>query len=162
MAGWMAAQGPPQGPIAIILPQITIVDLTARKIVRTIAAFPDNNEIYALSWSADGKALAAGAAVGGSHAGPDAVKIFDPVTGSQLVGEVAEDAFVSGLRYSRDGRYLIEGHVDGNVRIWDGQHKKMLQTIPVDKRFRTALSVSPDSRFVAIASGRDVSVWEVK
>jgi WD40 repeat protein len=161
MAGWRATQAP-QGPLVIIHPEIIIVDLATRRITRAIAAFPDYNEIHALSWSPDGKALAAGAVVGGSHAGPDAVKIFDPATGAQLVGEVAKDAFVSGLSYSRDGRYLIEGHIDGNVRIWDGQHKQMLQTIPVDKRFYTKLSITPDSRFVAIAAGPDVSVWELQ
>jgi WD40 repeat protein len=160
VAGWSST---PEGPPFGSRPQILIVDLSSRRIVRTFAAFPDNNIIQALSWSPDGKMIAAGAIIGGSPPGPDAVKIFDPQSGKQLIGEPATDAaFVSGLQYSRDGRYLIEAYIDGNVRIWDGQHKLLLQKIPIDMRFHPAVSISRDSRYFAVAVGRDVSVWDLK
>jgi len=162
VAGSTTSLGP-NGPPVIVRPQILIVDLSGGRIVRTIEAFPDYNAIQALDWRPDGSALAAGAIVGGSYPGPNAVKIFDPRSGRELLDEPATDAaFVSALRYSRNGRYLIEGYIDGNVRIWDGEHRHLLQAIPVNNRFNPALSISPDSRFFAIAVGQDVSVWEVK
>jgi WD40 repeat protein len=147
--------------------QILIVDLAKRQVVRTIdRAFPDNNEIHTLGWSPDGKSLAAGVIVdpnpGGSYAGHDAVKIFDPATGAQLADEPGEVAYVAGLSYSPNGHYLVEGYIDGKARIWDGEHKTLLQSIPVDDHFHTVLSVSRDSRYLAIADGKHISIWELK
>jgi WD40 repeat protein len=151
-----------RAPAIIHHTQILIVDLNKRQIVRTIErAFPDDNEIHTLSWSPDSRYLAAGAIVGGSFAGPDAVKIFDPATGTQRMGEPGESAYVSGLSYSPDGRFLIEGYIDGKVRVWDGNHKQLLQSIPVDDHFHTVLRVSRDSRYVAIADGKRVAIWEL-
>jgi WD40 repeat protein len=164
VAGTSSVFGPgPSGLPIVLHSQILIIDLQERKVIRTVAAFPDNTDIQTLSWSADGTSLAAGAIVDNSKRGVDAVRIFDPMTGGQLSAEVASDAaFVSGLRYSRDGHYLIEVYIDGTVRIWDARHRHLLQSIPVDEHFHSAISTSPDSRHLAIAAGRDVSVWELK
>jgi WD40 repeat protein len=153
-----------RGHIPIVThPQILIVDLSTRKLVRTIAnAFPDNNEIKTLAWSPDGKSLAAGGLVTESAPGPDAVRIFDPISGEPVVREAGTEAFVSALSYSPDGRYLAEGYIDGKVRIWDGLHKQLLQSIPVNDHFHTALTISRDSRYLAVAAGFDVSIWELR
>ena len=144
-------------------PQILIIDVPHRTVLRTILhAFPDNNEIQTLAWSADSKALAVGAVVQGSFPGPDAVRIFDVASGSQIVGEPAKAALVSGLVYSRDGRYLIEGYLDGHVRIWDGSHRQLLQTLAVNDWFHSVLAVSRDSRYLAVGDGLDVAVWQLK
>jgi WD40 repeat protein len=144
-------------------PKILLVDLDAKQVVRTIdQPFPEHNEIQTLAWSPDGKSLAAGAVVDGTYRGPDAVKIFDPITGAQIFGEPAASAFVYGLSYSPDGRYLAEGYIESHVRIWDGQHKTILQAIPVNNHFRCVLKMSRDSRYLAIAVGKQVSIWELK
>ena len=71
-------------------PRIVIVDLQSRQIVLTIELpFPDGNEIQKLEFSPDGESLAAAAVVGGSFPGPNAVKIFDPTTGTEKVVEPA-------------------------------------------------------------------------
>jgi WD40 repeat protein len=147
-----------------IQPQIAIVDLSAHQIVRTIDdAFPDHNQVLTLAFSPDGKSLAAGAIVGGTSPGPDAVKIFDSTSGTMIAGEPAQGAaYVNGLAYSADGQYLIEGYIDGHVRIWDSQHRKLLQTIAVDDHFHTVLTVSRDSRYLAIGSGKVVLVYQLK
>lgn len=162
VAGSSSSMGPNGSFPLVDHPQILIVDLSSRRIVRTIAAFPDNSQIRTLAWSPDGKTLAAGGLVTESVPGPDAVKIFDPGTGRQVIGEASKSAFVSGLRYSANGRYLVEGDVDGNVKVWDGAHETLLQAIPVNEHFRTVLSISRDSRYLAIANVTDITVWELK
>ena len=153
----------PEGPPITHHPEILIIDISHRTVLRAISkAFPDNNQIQTLAWSADSRELAAGAIVGGSFTGPDAVRIFDVASGKQILGETATTALVSGLSYSRDGRYLIEGYLDGHVRIWDGAHRQLLQTINVNDHFDTPLAISRDSRYMALGVGLDVSVWELK
>jgi WD40 repeat protein len=151
------------GPPITWYPKILVVDLQARKVIRTIEqAFPEHNQIHALAWSPDGKHLAAGGIVQGSFPGPDAVRLFDPTTATLIGTEQGEPSFVTGLVYTPDGRYLIEGHIDRAVRIWDGSHTNLLQRIPVDFHSHTILAVSPDSRYFSIAEGERVSVWELQ
>ena len=146
-----------------IRPQIVIVDLSARRVVRTIdGAFPDHNVILTLAWSPDGALLAAGGIVQGSYPGPDGVKIFDPSNGKQIASEpIAGAAYVSGLAFTPDGRYLVEAYLEGHVRIWDGHHGKLLQTIPLDDHFHPAIGITRDSHHIAIASGKAISIWQL-
>jgi WD40 repeat protein len=147
------------GPDKPIQPRIVIVDIAKRAIVRTIDAFPVENEIGHLAWNPDGIHLAAGARVGGSFAGPDAVKVFDARTGEQVVAEQATNATVHGLRYTKDGKYLIEAGVGTTIKIWDGQHRELLQEIKGDAG---SLAVSRDGRYLAMGGDRKILVWELK
>jgi WD40 repeat protein len=150
-------------PTFMITPQIAIVDLGKHEIIRTIdQVFPDENQVQILSWSPDGKSLAAGCIVGGSFRGPNAIRIFDPTTGSEVAHQTANSAFVSGLTYTPNNKYLVEGEVDGHVEIWDARHETLLQSIPVNEHFRTILAVSRDSRHLAVAVDKRVSIWELR
>jgi WD40 repeat protein len=149
-------------PSFVLSPQIAIVDLRKREIIREIDnVFPDENQVQVLSWSPDGKSLAAGCIVDGSFRGPNAIRIFDPTTGSEIAHQTAETAFVSGLTYTPNNKYLVEGEVDRHVEIWNVSHKTLLQSIPVNEHFRTILAVSRDSRHLAVAVGKRVFIWEL-
>ncbi|MGP0054025.1 MAG: WD40 repeat domain-containing protein, partial [Steroidobacteraceae bacterium] len=122
------------GPGFVFSPQIAIIDLEKRQIVRTIdSVFPDANQVQTLAWSPDGTSIAAGCIVDGSFRGPNAVRFFDPMTGAEIAHETADTAFVSALAYTPNGKYLIEGEIDHHVRLWDASHKSLLQTIPVNE-----------------------------
>jgi WD40 repeat protein len=114
VGGESVSFGPNGNYPLVIHPQILIINLSSQQILGTIAAFPDENEIQTLSWSPDGRFLAAGALVTESAPGPDAVKIFDLSTGKQMFGGTAKEARVTGLRYSENGLYLVGGVIDGN------------------------------------------------
>jgi WD40 repeat protein len=91
------------GPGVVHNAQILIVDLTSRRITRTIDnAFPPENQVEQLAWSADGTQLAASGIVGGSYSVPDAVRIFDVATGAQVAGEPVFHRVCN----SSDGSYL--------------------------------------------------------
>jgi WD40 repeat protein len=149
-------------------PIITLVDLTTRQVVREIdGAFPDANKIMALAWSPDGKRLAAGGGVEGSYPGPNAVKLFDPLSGELVKAERSENAWVTAIAFTADGRYLVEGEVNKAVRIWDNVHERLLQSISVKRGdgFRdgyTTLAISPDSRYLAISEWHEVTIYELK
>jgi WD40 repeat protein len=137
--------------------QILIIDLTSRQIVRTIDnAFPPENQVEQLAWSADGAYIAASGIVGGSYSIPDAVRVFNVAAGAQVAGEPINPAHGFGLRYTA---YLIECGIAEEVRIWDAQHKVLLQTIPAAHAH--AIAVSRDSTFLAIGDGRRISIWKL-
>lgn len=151
------------GPDVPDQPRILVIDLQNHRIIKSIAAFPLDNEIERLAWSPDGKQIAAGVIVDGSFAGPDIVKIFDAQTGQQINAEpVQAPAYIRALRYSPDGKYLAEARINRKVRIWDGQHKMLLQEIPIED-YGLNLVFSKDSRFMAVANGSPkIQIWKLK
>jgi WD40 repeat protein len=158
-------EGPPGGPV-LGLPMILIVDLSARKVVRTIDnALPLENVVESIGWSSGGHHVAIGATVGGSFPGPDAVRVFDVATGTQTAGIRGAEAAVRGITYTPDGKYLVAAVIEGSVRIYDARDYSLLQAIPVDA---DRVAVSSDSRYLAIAArskgfaNRVVSVWELR
>jgi WD40 repeat protein len=160
---YVAIGGIDLGPGVPHQPRILIVDLQQRQVVKSIATFPIDNAVKRVAWSPDGTQIAAGAIVGGTSRGPDVVKIFDAKTGQQTLGEpVVEQGHIRTLRYSPDGKYLAEGQIDDKIRIWDGQHKTLLQEIPIDDHGMN-LVFSGDGKFMAITNGgTKVQVWKLK
>lgn len=153
--------------------QIVIVDLAKHAIVNTI---PDTVSFSfgRLAWSPDGAYLAAighrawdGAANHGQGAyvgGPDTFMVFDAHSGKQVTAGQWGELGQLSLRYTPDGKYLIEGDVNDKgtglgARIWDSQHRELLQTIPGNVG---SLAVSKDGRFLAIGSDKKTTIWQLK
>ena len=90
--------------------RLVLIDLSTNSILRTIDhLFPDPNQSLSLAWSADGKNLGAGTNIWrGIYPGPNAVVLLDVTTAEHQVNEAAEEADVTALCFSPDGRYLIE------------------------------------------------------
>ncbi len=129
---------------------IALVDLTQRKLIRTIQNYAGH-----LAWSPDGAYITA--AEGGG------VKVFDVHTGKPVADEPLKSAHMV-VRYTPDGKYLLESDMDalGNglgVRIWDGQHRELLQVISGNVG---SLAVSRDGHYFAAGSFKNISVWQLK
>lgn len=152
--------------------QIALVDLAQHVIVRTIHNTVDFDS-GRLAWSPDGAYLVAmgrrardGFANNGHGAytsGLDTVMVFDTHSWKQIAGEQLEGIGNSSLRYTPDGKYLIEGDMDalGNglgVRIWDGQHRELLQEISGNVG---SLAVSRDGHYFAAGSFKNISIWQL-
>lgn len=130
--------------------QISIVDLAQRKLILTIQDYAGH-----LAWSPDGAYLTAAAGGG--------VKVFDVHSGKQVVDEPLKSAHMV-VRYTPDGKYLLESDMDalGNglgVRIWDGQHRALLQEIPGNVG---SLAVSRDGHYFAAGNFKNISIWQLK
>lgn len=135
--------------------RIRIFDLLERRQIRDIPMFQTSmdsppGEIAALAWGGNGKFLAVGFK-GVPNDGADAIRILDSATGEILSREPGpRGTHVRGIRFTSDGKYLIVAGISKSVKIWDGQHTKLLQEIPADAG---SIAVSKDGHYLALGGG---------
>ncbi|MEO7129283.1 MAG: WD40 repeat domain-containing protein [Rhodoferax sp.] len=135
-----------------IYPQIQIVDMRQRKVVHVI----QSDARGAMAWSPDGARIAV--------VGEQYVEIFDAHTGDRLVHEKLEKSGTMHVRYTPDGRYLLESDLNGRgaglgVMIWDGQHHKLLQQFGGDVG---SIAISRDGKYFAAGETGKTTVWQFK
>jgi WD40 repeat protein len=155
-----AIGGQTLGPGVVHAARIVIVDLSRRKIASIINDALQEGAVQELAWHPDGVHLAAGGIMGHDSGKVDAVRVFDVSTGAMVSHESVGSAHIWALRYSQNGKYLIEAGIGETVRIWDGQHRQLLQEIRTKNGY--ALAVSKDSAFLAIGDGRKVTIWKLQ
>jgi WD40 repeat protein len=136
--------------------QIAIVDVEQHTIIRTIQDDGVMDRSSRLAWSPDGRYL--------TGAGGRGLQIFDAQSGQQVLGvEPPSRTSVTALRYTPDGKYIIEGvagsHVAGWGKIWDGQHRELLQEIAGNV---ASIAVSKDGRYMATGVDGKTIVWKLK
>ena len=150
-------------------PQIRIVDMEQHKVIQTILAFPASQTIQMvgtidrLTWSREGAYIAAGISNTNSE-GADAIKIFNAQSGEQVAHEPAPiGTEIRGLRHTPDGKYLLEAGIGHSLKIWDGQHQKLLQEINESGEV-SSIAVSRDSHYFAFGMLNDgdtrVQIWK--
>ena len=147
--------------------RILIINLATHQIIRTLDdVFPREAAVRFLTWHPDGIHLAAGtigSGVNGMPPPPEPVKIIDTRTGHVVVSEPAPPADIVGLQYSPDGRYLVESGIEwSTVKLWDGEHRTLLQEIPVHALASFAVAISNDSHYLAISDRDRVTVWQLQ
>jgi WD40 repeat protein len=154
--------------------QTLIIDIAQRKVIHTFdPIFEPGVPVDVLAWNPDGNHLALGVYGAGFSAGgglidypAEPVKILDTSTGQVVGSEAMSPTSITGLRYTSDGKYLVESGYStglrgtGMARIWDGQHQRLLQEIPVKESF--AVTISRDNRYLAVSDQRHVSIWTLK
>jgi len=133
-------------------PWVRIISAKERKVIKAIRA----DTMGPMVWSADGSRLAI--------VGDRGVEIFDVNSGEKILYDNGEKAGHMNVRFSRDGRYFIESSMDGRgtgfgVHIWDAQRQKLLQRIPGNPN---SLSVSQDSKYLAVGDLGHTTIWQFK
>jgi WD40 repeat protein len=154
-------------------PRLAIIGLEKHTSDRSIDVLSANCEVQFVAWSSDGVRIAVGGrpVFAGSRLTTAAVEIFDRTTGRQ-VGEFTypQAQHVQGLVFTPDGKHLVIDW-DGVVEIWDSTHEHLSQRIEQSTKATQAaraklppgaITVSPDGRYLAIADGQHVSIWQFK
>jgi WD40 repeat protein len=133
-------------------PQIVLVDLANQRVVRTIQNRLTGPSGH-IAWSPDGAHIAV--------TGDEGAEIFDEQTGA-LAAEDRNGGLGALIRYSPDGRYLVESGFDraGDVvRIWDAEHHITLQEIGFKP---SSMAVSRSGDYFALGGDRMIQIWQFK
>ncbi len=109
---------------------------------------------WAVAFSPDGRRLAGAG---------DAVKVWDPSTGDELLNLTAEEGAVLALAFSGDGGLLAAGTVMGTIVVWDGLTGKRKLTLKGHGLEVRCLAFSPDGERLASADkDGSVRLWDLR
>ncbi len=101
--------------------------------------------VRAVAFSPDSKRLASGC-------GDKTIKIWNALTGGELLTLKGHSGEVSSVAFSPDGKKLASGSYDKTIKLWDAAGGKELLTLKVDSDRVKSVGSSPKSR--RLVSGR--------
>jgi WD40 repeat protein len=130
---------------------VWFVDCTRRKLMsrHPIHRFHGRAAIY----SPDGL-LAASAA--------EDIVLWDAVAQKRIL-RLGHTAEVWSLAFSPDGRWLVSGHADGAILLWDVAEREAVANLNEHHGSVRAVAFSPDGKHLASASeDRSVIVWDTE
>jgi WD40 repeat protein/tRNA A-37 threonylcarbamoyl transferase component Bud32 len=150
------------GPLAVVDPrnnafgEAKIWNVDTRKVVATINKY--KGTIYAVAFSPDGRHLAA------SFINEDRLfAIFDVQSQKEVHAFRDNASHIHRLRYAPrpDQHFLLAGHTDGTVKLWDTVTFQALRSIQAHDAPVYDLAFSRDgNRFVTSSFDGTVRVWE--
>src|SRR5262245_20871194 len=92
--------------------------------------------------------------------GNDELLFWDAADG-QLLAKVPQQAWVTALGYSADGRTLASGHDNGLVRVWDVASRNLIGEIQAHGESVSAIAFAPaGDRLATAGEDRVVKVWD--
>jgi tetratricopeptide (TPR) repeat protein len=98
-----------------------------------------------------------------ASAGDDGrVRLWDAVTGREVLTLAGHAGPVANVRFTRDGERLVSTGSDGSVRIWDVQSGQGVLTLRRELQVPGGLALSPDGRYLAAGRGDGayLKVWD--
>jgi hypothetical protein len=145
--------------------QIWIINMETRSVTRKFDAFTNEALISQMCLSPDGEVVAVGANVV-TEGSEETLKLFAVRTGKMMASvRTANSALMYALRYTQNGKYLIEDGISGVVNIWDSSLSRTIQQIytgPALVSGRGPLAISRDGRLLAVGVGPVVSLYELR
>jgi len=136
----------------------TQVELSLLNTVSNVAA-PNTlgghaNQVWAVSFSPNGKLLATGSA-------DKTVKLWDTTTRKEIKTLSGHTDGVYAVSFSPNGKLLATGSRDNTVKLWDTTTDKEIKTLTGHTDAVLAVSFSPDGKRLATGSrDKTVKLWD--
>ena len=122
------------------------------------------HQLYHVTFSPDGKYLAAGGAILNKTAQPDGggVILWSAVTGKMVWSNLEHEAIQTQFAFSPDGKLLATAGNDRTLRVWESCNGKLLKAIETRGYNVFSVSFSPNGKFLAGGGGDGMArVWDV-
>jgi WD40 repeat protein len=114
------------------------------------ASLPDHT--ISLSWSPDGKYLAAAAVTG-------PITIYDSTNGNTLQKLEGHVFGTAAIGWQPHGNLVASVGQDGKVRLWDGLTGEQTKTLGAGAAWGEKLAWHPSGQWLATAAGKQARVW---
>jgi WD40 repeat protein len=129
-------------------------------ITRLVTYRGHSKEVYAVSWSPNGKLIASGS-------GDETVQVWEATSGTNVLNYQGHShrigkGLVQAVMWSPDGKYLVSGSWDKSVRIWDASTGHTISTYRSYYEVVEAVAWSPDGKYVASGNRNGTAhVWDI-
>ena len=88
----------------------------------------------------------------------DNVTLWNMLSGERIALLAGFGRCISGIAFSRGGRWLAAGTDDGNLQIWDVAARRRTHALRVGWAFVSTPAFSPDGKLVAVGTYADGTV----
>jgi len=117
-----------------------------------------------VAFSPDGRRLAVTGYSSGTagHAGTaNAIKLWDTITGRELLALTGHSSVIRCVAFSRDGKRLASASSDSTVKLWDVSTGQELLTLKGHTSTVSSVAFSPDGdRLVSAGYDGTVKLWD--
>jgi WD40 repeat protein len=150
---WRMGTEPEESATAPYLPAVQFWDIPVGQAEVTLRG--DQNFVWALAFSPDGRTLATGGF-------DETVKLWDVASGRERITLSGHTDQIDALAFSPGGALLASGSYDRTVKLWDTGAGREVATFTGHAGRVTCVAFSPDRRWVASGShDRTVRLWPV-
>jgi WD40 repeat protein/serine/threonine protein kinase len=136
---------------------IKVWDTKTFEVIRTIRT-PEDELIWCAAVSPDGKLIAS------SAAGKRVLRIWDVQTGLEAMTLGHHKSDVQCIIFSPDGKRIISGGREGDIKVWDATAGKELMTLHVDPDVVACIAVNSDGSQIASSGVTDrvIKLWDTR
>ncbi len=110
--------------------------------------------VLAFALSPDGRRMASG--------GGQIVHVWDVETGKELFQMKGHTGAVYAMDWSRDGKRILSGALDGSFRLWDAETGKPIKTILHENGVLNVVFTLNGKRAISVGYKREVCFWDLE
>ncbi len=125
----------------------------AEKFGRDEVVLTHDEAVYSAAFSPDGNRVVTASA-------DDTVRIWDPVSGNQLIALIGHTGQVNSAAFSSDGTFVVTASDDKTARLWDAGSGQEIAALRGHQEEVSFAALSPDGRQIITASSDQIRLWD--